>query len=125
MMLETKIAIFFFLVILLVVWISSIQVFVDPFCEEGYSVVDESCVMDDITPPVINGPISYTLRVTNSFDPLVDVTVTATDDVDATVAVTVKSNNVDVDTVGSYIVVYEAKDASGNAKTHILTVIVI
>ena len=89
-------------------------------CEVGYHLEDDACVVDDTTAPVITAPSSLTLEIHADFDPLDGVS--ATDDVDGTVAVTVKSSDLDVDMAGSYTVVYEATDAAGNTSTANLTI---
>jgi len=67
----------------------------------------------DTTPPVITilGDNPATLSVGASYT---DAGATATDDVDGDVAVTVVSNDVDTATVGTYYVIYSAKDSAGN-----------
>ncbi len=91
-------------------------------CDPGYHVDGEVCVEDDTVAPIITGDSSLTLEIHDEFDPLVDVSISAVDDVDGAVDVTVKSNNLDVDVAGSYEIVYEATDAAGNVSTFTLTV---
>lgn len=88
------------------------------FSEEAGTLADadekekEVPPMKDLEPPVIQGveeltvpagsPVSYKRNVT------------ATDNRDGEVAVTVDASQVDLNTLGDYTVVYKAKDAAGN-----------
>ncbi|XZM35304.1 putative mucin/carbohydrate-binding domain-containing protein (plasmid) [Clostridium perfringens] len=91
--------------------------------------VTQNIVFVDETKPVItvegvespaNTPIEITLGESYDFS----VGVTATDDVDGPVEVTVDSSNVKLDTPGEYTVTYTARDAAGNETTLTRPVIV-
>jgi ABC-type oligopeptide transport system substrate-binding subunit len=94
-------------------------------CDTGYHLDGEECVLDDTVAPVITAPSSYALEIHQDFDPLVDVDVSAVDDVDGPVSVTVKSSDLNVDEPGSFTIVYEAVDAAGNSSTATMTVSVM
>ena len=87
-----------------------------------YSYTDEAgnvgnatrtIVVVDSTPPVLTilGDANYTMGVWQEY---VDPGVLANDSVDGSLPVSVLSNNVDINNVGSYQVVYFAEDAAGN-----------
>ncbi len=95
-------------------------------CEQGYHLEGEECVIDDTTAPVITlDDDTITLEIHQAFDPLTDVNVSAVDDVDGAVDVTVKSSDLNVDEAGTYTIVYEAVDSAGNATTKTLTVSIL
>ncbi|XZM35146.1 immunoglobulin-like domain-containing protein (plasmid) [Clostridium perfringens] len=76
---------------------------------------DESApviTVDGVTDPA-NTPIEITAGESYDFS----AGVTATDDVDGPVEVTVDSSNVKLDTPGEYTVTYTARDAAGNETT--------
>ena len=77
----------------------------------------------DTTPPVItlNGAATVTIIVGDSFT---DPGATASDNVDGSVAVTT-TGSVDTNTVGSYTLVYSAKDGAGNTASANRTVHVV
>jgi len=65
--------------------------------------------------PVISGAGAVAIDLYDEFDPLAGVT--ATDEEDGTLTVTVTSNNVDNTVVGTYQVVYTVTDSAGNVVT--------
>ena len=77
----------------------------------------------DVTAPVIKGAANTSFTVGTAFDPMKGVW--AEDDKDEKPTVTLVSSNVDINKVGSYTVVYEAKDASGNTAAHTRSVAVM
>ncbi|EDT72268.1 internalin like protein [Clostridium perfringens D str. JGS1721] len=91
--------------------------------------VTQNIILVDETKPVItvdgvedpaNTPIEITAGESYDFS----AGVTATDDVDGSVEVTVDSSNVKLDTPGKYTVTYTARDAAGNETTLTRQVIV-
>ncbi|EDT70062.1 S4 domain protein, partial [Clostridium perfringens D str. JGS1721] len=91
--------------------------------------VTHNIIKNDTSAPVItvegvadpeNTPIELTAGDSYDFS----TGVTATDDVDGTVKVTVDSSNVKLDTPGKYTVTYTARDAAGNETTLTRQVIV-
>lgn len=87
-------------------------------------IVDTTTNCTANNPPVITitGSNPATVTVGSTYT---DAGATATDDKDGTVAVTVKSNNVDTTKVGTYQVVYEAKDSTNLTTTATRTVKVV
>ena len=67
----------------------------------------------DVTPPVIN-LLGGTPQVLEVGEPYVELGAAAIDDVDGLVAVLIDASEVDTSTVGSYQVIYDAVDSSGN-----------
>ncbi len=65
--------------------------------------------------PVISGAGAVAIDLYDEFDPLAGVT--AADEEDGTLTVTVTSNNVDNTVVGTYQVVYSVTDSAGNVVT--------
>ena len=85
------------------------------------TVEDVVVVIPDTTRPVISGVHNQTITVGSSFNPMSGVS--ATDDVDGNVSVTV-SGDYDVDSVGSYTITYRATDKAGNTATESMTLTV-
>ena len=81
-----------------------------------------SLVIADTTPPVITGVADLTVQEDGSIAYLRDVTVQDNSDPDPQLAV--DNSAVDLDTPGSYKVIYTATDASGNSSTAECTVTV-
>jgi len=80
-------------------------------------------VMDNVPPVItISGDNPTSVELGTSYT---DAGATAIDNVDGTVPVTIESNNVDINTVGTYTVEYAATDAAGNTATATRTVEVI
>ena len=77
----------------------------------------------DVTAPVIKGASDTSFVIGTAFDPMKDVT--AEDDRDTAPTLTLVSSDVDTNKLGTYQVVYEAKDSSGNTATHTRTVTVM
>lgn len=77
----------------------------------------------DTTPPVIQGATDITIEVGDTYNFLQGVS--AIDDVDGIVAVTILSNNVDNTKVGEYEIVFRAVDKSGNEATKKIKVFVV
>lgn len=69
-------------------------------------------VLQDVTPPVIEGVREITITVGESVSYKRDVTVT--DDYDDNVRLEVDNSQVDIDTPGDYPVIYRATDQAGN-----------
>ena len=84
------------------------RVLIDNFKAYGITKVLE----EDKTGPVINGAIDITMEIGDVVNFLDGVT--ALDNIDGNVAVTIESNNVDNTKAGEYTVVYKAVDRSGN-----------
>jgi len=80
---------------------------------EANATREVKVVAGDTTPPIItiqgDNPATVTQGGTYT-----DAGASATDDVDGTVSVTTVSSDVDTATVGTYHVVYNAKDSAGN-----------
>ena len=75
----------------------------------------------DTTRPVIIGVHNQTIVVGGSFDPMAGVS--AVDDVDGPVSVTV-TGNYDINTAGNYTITYRASDSAGNIATETMTLVV-
>lgn len=87
-------------------------------------VIDELPPIEDVTAPVLSGVTDGEERFVNLNDTTFTLpTVTAIDDFDGEVAVTV-IGNVNVEEEGKYEVIYSATDREGNVATATLTVIV-
>lgn len=69
-------------------------------------------VIQDVTPPVIEGVEEITITVGDSVSYKKNVTVT--DDFDDDVKLVVDNSEVDIDTPGNYAVIYRATDKAGN-----------
>lgn len=72
----------------------------------------EQQTVGDITAPIISGLYVFVVHVGEQVDYLSHITVT--DDTDPNPLLTVDDSRVNLDTAGSYIVIYKAEDASGN-----------
>lgn len=77
----------------------------------------------DTTPPEIRGVSNLEIYLGSELD-LLDY-VEAIDDKDGEVEVTIKENNLDVENVGNYIVIFEAKDSSNNKTTFTMNISII
>ena len=86
--------------------------------------VDPVPVVKDEVAPVITGYKDWTI-FEGKTEPNYLGNVTANDDVDGKVDVTIKSNNVDTKTAGDYKVILSAKDSSDNVYTVTLNIKVI
>ena len=77
----------------------------------------------DTTAPVINlnGASTITLTVGQTYTELVS----ATDNVDANVTVTIGGDTVDTGVAGTYIITYNATDAAGNAATQVTRTVTV
>ncbi len=69
-------------------------------------------VIQDITPPVINGVKEITITEGDTVSYKKDITVT--DDMDEKVTLVVDNSQVDTDVPGDYTVIYSATDSAGN-----------
>lgn len=76
----------------------------------------------DTKPPVIEGLEDITLKVGDRFSPKEGITVK--DDVDGSPKLEVVENTVDTSKPGTYVVVYQASDASGNKTVQSIKVVV-
>ncbi|EUJ31254.1 putative peptidoglycan linked protein [Listeria floridensis FSL S10-1187] len=74
--------------------------------------------------PTITGEKTITLNIGQAFDPMMQITAADKEDGNLTSALKVVSNNVDVNTAGSYKVTYEVTDSDGNKATFTRDVIV-
>ncbi|MFA6270225.1 MAG: Ig-like domain-containing protein [Candidatus Paceibacterota bacterium] len=81
-------------------------------------------VLPDTTAPVItlNGSSPMNMTIGQTYT---EPGATATDNVDASVSVTVGGDNVDTSVVGTYEVTYNAVDAAGNHATQVVRTVVI
>lgn len=77
-------------------------------------------VIEDTTPPVIEGVKTLSVAVGGSISYKKDVTVT--DDYDENVKLTIDNSDVDLNEVGDYTVTYIAEDAAGNVTEETATV---
>lgn len=75
--------------------------------------------------PTFSGVGDVTLAAYETFNPLTGVTATDTEDGSLTSVIWVKSNNVNTNLVGTYSVVYQVTDSSGNVTTVTRTVTVV
>ena len=94
-------------------------------CDEGEILVDGECVIEDITPPVLNGVVNVTIFIDEDFDPMEGVT--AIDDVDGDITdQIVLTGTYDTSRVGTYFLRYTIEDSAGNRteRTRYLTVTV-
>lgn len=83
--------------------------------DEGGNITEAEArleVLQDVTPPVIEGVREITITVGESVSYKRDVTVT--DDYDDNVRLEVDNSQVDIDTPGDYPVIYRATDQAGN-----------
>lgn len=83
--------------------------------DEGGNITEAEArleVLQDVTPPVIEGVEEITITVGESVSYKRNVTVT--DDYDDAVQLVVDNSEVDLDTPGDYTVIYRATDAYGN-----------
>lgn len=76
-------------------------------------------VIEDVTPPVIEGVREITINVGDSVSYKKNVTVT--DDYDDDVRLEIDNSQVDTDTPGKYQVIYRAADRAGNETTVVTT----
>lgn len=75
--------------------------------------------------PTFSGVGNVTLAAYETFNPLAGVTATDAEDGSLTSVIWVKSNNVNTNLVGTYSVVYQVTDSSGNVTTVTRTVTVV
>ncbi|MFI3213047.1 MAG: transglutaminase domain-containing protein [Eubacteriales bacterium] len=89
--------------------------------DEGGNICQEDAmleVIEDTTPPVIEGVKEITMTVGENVSYKKDIVVT--DDYDEKVALEIDNSQVDTDVSGEYAVIYSATDSAGN-KTEIST----
>ena len=98
--------------------------FVIVVSDEGKNSTEKTIKMNilpkDETAPVINGKDTLTLYLNSTIDPMDGMSVT--DNQDPKPTLEVLTNNVDSKKAGTYKIVYEAKDRSGNKATFTKTV---
>lgn len=84
--------------------------------DEGNNVTEATTVIhilpEDTTPPQISAEDTVTLQINSTFDPLESIDIADNQDPNPTLEVL--SNNVNTNKTGSYQVVYQGKDRSGN-----------
>ena len=89
------------------------------------SQVTRTVIVRDMTPPVITLDGANPLYVECNLEPYTDPGATASDACDPDVPVTVGGDTVDPNTLGTYVVTYDAVDDSGNAASQVARTVIV
>ena len=82
-------------------------------------------IVQDTVPPVITLNGSSTVTLECKVDSYTEDGATASDTVDPSVSVVIGGDSVDANTLGTYVVTYDATDASGNAATQVTRTVIV